>query len=414
MKEFLEVTCPCRREPWELSQAEILSAIRAGTLFDLVECDIHVPSGLRDYFAEMQPAFKNIDITREDIGPFMQRYAEEHDIMKRPQLTLVGSYRGDNILLATPLLKRYMQHGLAVTRVYQVIEYEPKPCFRAFGDSVSAARRAGDADPDRAILADTMKRLGNSGYGKTVTNLGRHRDVKYCTKRGAAILINNRRFRQLNVVDEDVYEIAMNKRSVSYSLPLHIGFLVYRYAKLRMLQFYYDFIDTYIERPRFQYCEMDTDSAYIALAGESVDDLVSSFMREHFFRQRAEWLPSECCGEHEDAYVECRLAGRVWETTNNCCKARKAYDKRTPGLFKIEFEGDGFIGLCSKTYYCIGSADKYSTKGLNKRQNKLNKDTFLVVLKQKRSSRGWNRGFRVKDSSVYIYMQERAALTLDD
>ena len=58
-----------------------------------------------------------------------------------------------------------MQHGLVVTRVYQVIEHEPKPCFRAFGDSVSAARRAGDADPDRAIIADTMILLGNSGYG---------------------------------------------------------------------------------------------------------------------------------------------------------------------------------------------------------------------------------------------------------
>ncbi|KAK2158323.1 hypothetical protein NP493_1808g00002 [Ridgeia piscesae] len=243
--------------------------------------------------------------------------------MKRLQRTLVGSYRGDNILLATPLLKWYVQHGLVVTRVYQVIEYEPKP------------RRAGDADPDRATIADTMKLLGNPGYGKTVTNLDRHRDVKYCTKRGAAILINNRRFRQLDVVDEDVYEIEMNKRSVSYSLPLHIGFFVYQYAKLRMLQFYYDFIDTYIERPRLQYCEMDTDSSYIALAGESVDDLVSPLMREHFFRHRAELLPLECCGEHEDAYVECRLAGRVWITTNNCCKARKAYDKRMPGLFKI-------------------------------------------------------------------------------
>ena len=66
------------------------------------------------------------------------------------------------------------------------------------------------------------------------------------------------------------------------SFPLSA--VTYQYAKLRMLQFYYDFIDTSIERPRFQYCEMDTDSAYIALAGESVDDLVSPFMREYFFR----------------------------------------------------------------------------------------------------------------------------------
>ena len=34
-----------------------------------------------------------------------------------------------------------------------------------------------------------------------------------------------------------------------------------------------------------------------------------------------------------------------------------------------------------------------------------------AVLKHKRSGRGWKRGFRVKDSSVYTYVQERAALT---
>ena len=108
-----------------------------------------------------------------------------------------------------------------------------------------------------------MKLIGNSGYGKTVTNVDRHRDVKYCIEIGTSALINNKRFRQLGVVTDDAYEIKMNKNVVKYTLPLHIGFFVYQYAKLRMLQFYYDFADRYVERPLFQYCEMDTDSAYI-------------------------------------------------------------------------------------------------------------------------------------------------------
>ena len=116
-----------------------------------------------------------------------------------------------------------------------------------------------------------MKLLGNSGYGKTVTNVDRHHDVKYCTEIGTSALINNKRFRQLDVVTDDAYEIEMNKTVVKYILPLHIGFFFYQYAKLRMLQFYYDFVDRYVERPVFQYCEMDADSAYIALAGESID-----------------------------------------------------------------------------------------------------------------------------------------------
>ena len=126
---------------------------------------------------------------------------------------LVGSYRGDKILLATPLLRWHLDYGLEVTHVYQVIEYGPIPCFRLFGDAVSTARREGDVHLHKAINADTVKLLGNSGYGKTIINVDRHRDMKYCTEAAASLIINDRRFRQFNVVVDDAYKIAMNKRT---------------------------------------------------------------------------------------------------------------------------------------------------------------------------------------------------------
>ena len=116
---------------------------------------------------------------------------------------------------------------------------------------------------------------------------------------------------------------------MKYTVPLHISFFVYQYAKLRMLQFYYDFVDRYVLL--FQYCEMETDSACIALAGESIDELVRADRRAHYFRHRSQWLPAECCDEHEDDYVRARIAGRSWTATESCCFARKAFDKRTPG-----------------------------------------------------------------------------------
>ena len=234
---------PPPRQKWKMTSHSIIAAVIDGTLFGMVECDVRVPDNLREYFAEMQPIFKNTTVTRDDIGSFMQQYAEEHDIMSTPRRMLVGSYRGEKILLATPLLRWYLAHGLVVDRVYQIIEYEPKPCFQNFGDSVSAARRAGDTDPDKAIIADTMKLLGNSAYGKTVTNVDRHRDIKYCTEVGTSRPISNKRFRQLDVVTDDAYEVTSSKARVTYDLPHHIGFFVYQYAKLRMLEFYYDFVD---------------------------------------------------------------------------------------------------------------------------------------------------------------------------
>ena len=303
-----------------------------------VECDIHVPEHLRAKFSEMCSVFKNTEISRDYIGEYMKAYAEENDIMSRPRQSLIGSMVGEKILLATPLLKWYLEHGLEVTRVYQVIEYTPKPCY---GDAVSNARRAGNADPSKAIIADTMKLVGNSSYGKTITNKERHRQVKFCDDDDN--LINSPFFRELNPIDDDTYKVESSKKKIKLDLPLQVGFFVYQYAKLRMLQFYYDFLDKYLHRSDYEYCEMDTNSAYIAISGECLEDLVKPEMIHEFENDKCNWFPRTDTVEHAK------------------------YDKRTPGLFKVEWEENGIISLCSKTYYCFGDRkDKFSCKGVNK------------------------------------------------
>ena len=251
-----------------MNEQQILETIEEGSLFGLVECDIKVPEHLRIHFEEMTPIFKNTNISLDDIGEPMKTYAEQNKLMSQPRRSLIGSYHGEKILLATPLLQWYLEYGLVVTKIYQVVQYWPENCFKKFGEEVSQARRDGDADPEQSIIADTMKLLGNSGYGKTITNKDRHRDVQFCDDDEAPKKVNEPQFRQLNVLSEDLYEVEMAKKKITYDLPLHIGFFVYQYAKLRMLKFYYDFIDKYLDCENFQYIEMDTDSAYIALAGQ--------------------------------------------------------------------------------------------------------------------------------------------------
>ena len=339
----------------------IQQAILDDELFGCIECDIHVPDDLKPLFTEMPPIFKNIEIDRADIGDFMRSFGEEHGIMNQPRRSLIGSMKGDKILLATPLVKYYLQKGLKITKIYQVVEFTPDPCFHAFGLAVSDARREGDADPSKAIIADTMKLVGNSSYGKSLTNKELHRNVKYCDDDRAPMLVNDPFFRQLDPINHDTYEVLLSKKSIRLDLPVQVGFFVYSYAKLRMLQFYFDFLLKYFEPKDWQYCEMDTDSAYIAISSDNIDDLVLPHMREEYMLDKYNWFPRDDTLEHYN------------------------YDKRTPGLFKVEWEGDGIIGLCSKTYYCFGPKDKFSSKGVNKSVNDINKEKYLQVLLTKKN-----------------------------
>ena len=101
----------------------------------------------------------------------------------------------------------------------------------------------------------------------------------------------------------------------------------------------------------------------------------------------------------------------IWKP-KECCNKKKKFDKRTPGLFKIEWEGEGMVGLCSKTYFGWGNKNKYSTKGISKQHNQLDKEKFLEVLTTKQSTGGVNIGFQVKKNVVYTYQQQRDILKL--
>ena len=176
-----------------------------------------------------------------------------------------------------------MNHGLVVSKIYEFIEFLPINCFQDFGDQVSNARREGDLDPDKAILANLMKLIGNSGYGKTITNIENHRCVKYFNKEEVSKAINDPLFSNLEVINDDLYEVETFKKSLHFSLPFQIVFFGYGYAKLRMLEFYFDFLNYFVDRTEYQCCEMDTDSLYLALATPTLEEAIKPSKRKEFY-----------------------------------------------------------------------------------------------------------------------------------
>ncbi|BFZ06709.1 hypothetical protein BsWGS_09748 [Bradybaena similaris] len=391
------------------TEVDIIAAVKDGSLFGLVECDIHVPDEHKKRFSEMTPIFKNIEVSREDIGDYMQEYAEKNKLLSSPRRTLIGSYSGKQILLATPLLKWYLDNDLEVTKIYQVIEYKPETCFEQFGNKVSDARRDGDLDNNCTIKSETMKLLGNAAYGKTLTNKAKHVNVAYAHGNKTGKLVNNPRFKKMHEIAPDIYEVETAKEKIRWDLPLQIGFFVYQYAKLRMLEFYYDFLDKFVSRKDFQLCEMDTDSLYLALSAPTLEEVVRPKMLKRFYAVYDRWFPGEVCKIHKAAFIQSVGKNRPQNCT--ICQAIKLYDKRTPGLFKLEYEGNGIVSLCSKTYHCFGEYNKTSTKGLSKAQNDLQKDHFMDVIYTTESGGGKNISFKTHNSRVYSYEQYRQSLS---
>lgn len=67
--------------------------------------------------------FCNEEIPFEAVGEYTQNTARKLQVSENPRRLLVGGVRARKIVLATPLLEWYMEHGLVISRVYQVVEF---------------------------------------------------------------------------------------------------------------------------------------------------------------------------------------------------------------------------------------------------------------------------------------------------
>ena len=75
--------------------------------------------------------------------------------------------------------------------------------------------------------------------------------------------------------------------------PNQCGIAVYQLTKLRMLEFYYDFLDKYFNRQDFELCYMDTDSFYLAMSGDSLDEIVNPEMKQAYEADKKNWLAKD-------------------------------------------------------------------------------------------------------------------------
>ncbi|KAG3117010.1 hypothetical protein PI125_g4145 [Phytophthora idaei] len=172
---------PCGRLTTIEAYPDIVEDIKNDKIFGFLECDIQTPEHLKQYFGEMTPIFKNtlIDCTDESIiGKHMYDYNQTREKSRsKPARKLIGSYFGEKILIYTPLLKWYLSHGMEITQTYSFIKASSHKAFAPFMEAVSSARREGDADKSKAMIAEMMKLVGNSAFGRSGMDMSKHKEI---------------------------------------------------------------------------------------------------------------------------------------------------------------------------------------------------------------------------------------------
>ena len=139
-------------------------------------------------------------------------------------------------------------------------------------------------------------------------------------------------------MNRSLYGVELAKPQIEHEQPIIVGFFILQYAKLRMLELYYNFFTRFSDVNKFEEFEMDTDSLCLALAKKELEDCIRLEKGAEPQRFRS--------NDSVDSFTVDAVAKFFPRT---CCLKQKQHDKREPGLFKEEFRYTDMLRLSSKT-----------------------------------------------------------------
>ena len=411
----------------KIDQTKLLNGVARGKFTGALEVDIEVPETHYNYFEEFSPLFVTSEIKVEDLSPEQRESLPEK---LKSKVQLVPGMKAEKVLIDSSLLKWYMEHGLLVTKVHCAIEFQYAPIFKDFIDTRTQKRREATLAGNTSEAA-LHKLIGNSAYGCTLLNKEKYVRIAYADVKNL-VAHHHRKgtFLRSRMLTPRLAEVDHEHNKVQHDIPTQLGYTILQGGKLRMLQFYYDCLDYFLDREDFQLVEVDTDSQYLALSEpidrERIDKDLSyhplmSMVKPELIDEFKAMLYNHCKDDWEpNDYVHF--------FPRQCCEEHNKLDQKRPGLFKTEVWGTEITCACSKTYSVItcdpdpthpsGFKEKISSKGIQaralkdvlKEPNKSFGDLILQA-QQGQPTQVTNMGFKTSDKEgIRTYKQRKNAI----
>ena len=222
-----------------------------------------------------------------------------------------------NYVVHIRALKQALNHGLKLTKVHRIIQFDQEAWLKPYIDMNTELRKHAKNDFEK----DFFKLMNNSVFGKTMENVRHHRDIKLVTSdKRRSILVSEPNYHSSKCILKDLMIIEMRKVEVKVNKPIYLSQSILDISKTLMYEFWYDYIKPkYGDKARL--CYMDTDSFVIYIKTEDFyKDIASDVER---------WFDTSNYDEKDERPLP-------------VCK-----NKKVIGLFKDELGGKIMIEFCA-------------------------------------------------------------------
>ena len=171
---------------------------------------------------------------------------------------LVPNLRDEkNYVVHIKALNQALQHGLRLNRIHQVVEFNQSSWLKTYIDFNTQQRTAATNDFEK----DFFKLMNNSGFGKTMENIRKHRNIKLVTTEEKYLkTVMKPNFKSGVLFGENFMGCEMGKIKVVMKKPVYLDQSILDLSKIIMYEFHYDFMVPKYSLDKLKLCYMDTDS----------------------------------------------------------------------------------------------------------------------------------------------------------
>jgi hypothetical protein len=245
------------------------------------------------------------------------------------------------------------------------------------------------------------KMMLNAAYGYDIKNEKNYAKVKLCNFKQSITSHNNNNFLSDRQISDDLYLVTYKATSYKCDTCIQSGFYTLDNAKFAYLMFYYGFCNKCLDMKQIHFIEGDTDSMYLAVAGNPKAGIHQGFKYVHknhglYHQHYYEWFPDQSKG--------------------------KENEKKLGGV-AVENEGHTMIAVAPKNYTIIkeGKAnvlgkvkndEKLKAKGLSLKKNQhITAQSFINNIENNIPVKGTNKGFGIKKDILSKYSVDKTAIS---
>ena len=247
-------------------------------------------------------------------------------------------------------LDQALKHGLVLEHIHRAIKFKQSAWMKGYMDFNTKLRTAAKNDFEK----DFYKLMNNSGFGKTMENIRKHKNIKLVTNREAYLkAVMKPNFKSRVLFGKTLMGCEMGKIKVVMNKPVYLGQAILDLSKIVMYKFHYDYMkQKYPEG--LTLCYMDMDSLIYDMETKDFHKDIAKDIKDRF----------NMSGYNPDGYCVPRTAEQPPRPLP------VGLNKRVIGLMKDELGGGimtEFITLRPKMYaYKKGSAESKKCKGIKK------------------------------------------------